>query len=159
MAAGVRPFVVPAGAGQTVRGPAGGPTTFKARAETTNGTLTALENIVAPGQGPPLHLHVREDEMYYVLDGHLRFRADEGYLEAATGAFVFIPRGTPHCFLNVGEVDARILVLFTPAGMERFFEGVATLPAGPPDPQAYREIARSAWMDVLGPPMTRSEGA
>jgi mannose-6-phosphate isomerase-like protein (cupin superfamily) len=76
----VSAFVVLDGDGEKIRGPDGGPTTIKARAETTNGTFTALENVVAPRQGPPLHIHVREDEMYYILDGHLRFKADDQLL-------------------------------------------------------------------------------
>jgi len=157
MANRVSAFVVQHGEGEQIRGPAGGPTTIKARAETTNGTFTALENTVAPRQGPPLHIHVREDEMYYVLEGHLRFKADEQFLDAPAGSFVFIPRGTPHCFQNVGEHPARILVMFTPAGMERFFEGHAALPAGPPDLDAYRAVAHSAWMEVVGGPLSEPD--
>jgi hypothetical protein len=71
---------------------------------------------------------------------------------------MFIPRGTAHCFRNVGQASARLLVMFAPAGMERFFEGIAALPAGAPDPGAYREIAHSVWMEVVGPPMTQGEG-
>ncbi|MGH3853012.1 MAG: cupin domain-containing protein [Pseudonocardiaceae bacterium] len=151
------PFVVLPGEGETVRGPAGGPTTVKARAETTGGTVTALENVVAPGQGPSLHLHIREDEMYYVLEGLLHFQAGACTFDAPTGSFVFIPRGTPHYFQNVGKDPARILVMFTPAGMERFFEGQAALPPGSPDPAAYRAIADSAWMEILGPPMAATQ--
>ncbi len=149
----VTPFMVGPGEGDTVRGPAGGPTTFKARAETTAGTVTALENVVAPGQGSVLHLHIREDEMFYVLEGLLHFRAGESSFDAPTGSFVFVPRGTSHQLLNIGEDPARLLVLFTPAGMERFFEGQAALPPGPPDPAAHQALARSAWMEILGPPM------
>jgi len=60
---GAEPFVVIPGAGETLRGPAGGPARILARAETTNGGFTALENVIAPRQGPPEHIHVREDEM------------------------------------------------------------------------------------------------
>jgi quercetin dioxygenase-like cupin family protein len=146
-----RPYVVLPGDGDTVRGPAGGPATFKARAETTNGTFTALENVIAPGQGPPLHIHIGEDEMYYILAGEVRFKAGEQFFEAPAGSFMFIPRATPHCFQNIGADPARLLVMFTPAGMERFFEGVARLPAGPVDPQAYRAVAQSAGMEIVGP--------
>jgi oxalate decarboxylase/phosphoglucose isomerase-like protein (cupin superfamily) len=73
MTGSVQPFVVLTEEGETVRGPAGGPATFKARAKETNGTLTALESVIAPGEGPPLHVHIREDEMYYVIGGGLHF--------------------------------------------------------------------------------------
>jgi quercetin dioxygenase-like cupin family protein len=153
----VNAFVILPGEGETIQGPVGGPATFKARAETTNGTFTALENVIPPMQGPPLHIHVREDEMYYVLDGDVRFKADDRMFEAPTGSFVFIPRGTAHCFQNVGDGPARLLVMFTPAGMERFFEGVAELPPGPPDPHAYRAAAHSAWMKVVGPSLVETD--
>lgn len=152
-----QPFVLRAGEGQHLGGPVGGPAVIKARAETTGGAFTALENVVPPMQGPPLHLHVREDEMYYVFDGLLRFKAGDRRFEADTGSFVFIPRGTAHCFQNIGDDHARILVMFTPAGMERFFERHAALPPGPVDPGVYGEIADSAWMKVLGPPLAVSD--
>jgi mannose-6-phosphate isomerase-like protein (cupin superfamily) len=157
MADPVPAFVVLPGEGETIQGPVGGPATFKARAETTNGTFTALENVVPPLQGPPLHVHVREDEMYYVLEGRVRFKADDRIFDAPTGSFMFIPRGTPHCFQNVGSTAARLLVMFTPAGMERFFEGMAALPPGSPDPDTYRSVAHSAWMRVVGPPLGETD--
>ena len=147
------PYVLLVHEGEQMPGPAGGPLTLKARAETTNGSVTAFENIVAPGHGPGLHLHVREDEMYYILEGALVVQAGEHRFDAPTGAFVFIPRGTPHCLANLADDPARILVLFTPAGMERFFEAHAALPPGPVDPATLREIAGAAWMEPLGPPL------
>lgn len=154
----VKPFVVPPDGGEMLRGPVGGPARILARAETTNGGFTAIVNEIPPQQGPPEHLHVREDEMYFVFQGAIRFKADGQYFDAPTGAFMFIPRGTPHCFQNIGDGSAQLLVMFAPAGMERFFEGVAQLPAGAPDPAVYNEIAHSAWMEVVGPPMTPGEG-
>jgi mannose-6-phosphate isomerase-like protein (cupin superfamily) len=155
---GAEPFVVLAGEGQVLRGPVGGPTRIIARAETTNGGFTALENFIGPEQGPPEHIHVREDEMYYVFEGTIRFKASGRYFDAPAGAFIFIPRGTPHCFQNVGREDARLLVMFAPAGMERFFEGHAAMPPGPSDPEMYRRVAHAAGMEVVGPPMAQGEG-
>src|SRR3954447_4923208 len=59
------------GEGTTVRGPVGGPLTFKVRGEQSDGRLTALENVIAPGEGPPLHRHANEDETWQVLEGQL----------------------------------------------------------------------------------------
>jgi quercetin dioxygenase-like cupin family protein len=148
-----RAHVVAPGAGETVRGPAGGPATFKVRAAATGGSITVIENEIAPGQGPPRHLHTREDELFYVLEGHMRVDADGEVLDAPAGATVFIPRNTPHVFQNVGQTPVRLLVVFAPAGMERFFEGMAALPDVPPDPDAIATIAREAGMQVLGPPL------
>lgn len=157
MASTVRAFVVPPDAGTVIRGPVGGPTIIKAATAQTGGAFTLLENNVPPRQGPPLHVHAREDEMWWVLDGHFRFRADLELLDAPTGSFVFVPRGTNHCFQNIGDEMGRILVMFTPSGMERFFEEHADLPPGPVDPDVYRAIANRNWMDVIGPPLGESD--
>jgi quercetin dioxygenase-like cupin family protein len=137
-----------------VQGPAGGPLTFKARGDQTGGSLTVVENVIAPGDGPPLHVHAREDEAWWVIEGTLRFRLGEERAQAPAGTFVFVPRTVPHAFQNVGEAPARILVLFTPAGMERFFDAVATMTAGP---GAFASAGREADMDVVGPPLAVSE--
>ena len=147
------PYAMGPGEGATIQGPAGGPLTFKARGEQTNGALTLFENVIAPGDGPPLHTHVDEDESWYVLQGALRFRLGEEIADAPAGSFVFVARGTPHCFQNAGTEPARIIVMFTPSGMERFFDRFATLPAGPVDPDAFRSIGAEVGMDVVGPPM------
>jgi mannose-6-phosphate isomerase-like protein (cupin superfamily) len=157
MAASTRAFVVCAGDGTPLRSPVGGVTILKAGTGQTGGSFALLENLVPPRQGPPLHVHAREDEMWWVLAGDFRFRADEAILEAPQGSFVFVPRGTAHCFQNIGADDARILVMFTPSGMDRFFEEHAALPEGPVDPAVYREIARRNWMDVAGPPLAESD--
>ncbi len=146
-------FAVGPGEGTTIEGPAGGPLTFKARGEQTGGALTAFENIIAPGDGPPLHRHAHEDEAWYVLEGQLRFRLDDALHRAPAGSFVYVPRGTPHCFQNDGDTPARILVLFTPAGMERFFDQFADLPHSALGPEAFRRIGSEVGMEVLGPPL------
>jgi mannose-6-phosphate isomerase-like protein (cupin superfamily) len=148
-------FVVRPGEGQIVEGPVGGPVTIKARAENTAGSFTLVENIVGPMEGPPLHVHGREDEMWYILEGHFRFRADENIFDAPAGSFVFVPRGTHHCFQNIGKTQGRVLVMFTPAGMEKFFELHAEL-RKPVDPAAYRSIARECSMEVVGQTLDES---
>lgn len=146
-------FAVPPGAGTTLQGPAGGPLTYKARGAQTGGALTVVENVIAVGDGPPLHVHEHEDESWYVLDGFLRFRLGEELAEAPAGSFVFVPRGTPHCFQAVGEGPARLLVLFTPAGMEAFFDAFGSLPPGVSDPAAFARLGAPAGMEVVGAPL------
>lgn len=151
------PLSVAPGEGVTIEGPVGGPLTFKARGEQTGGALTVLENIVAPLEGPPLHAHASEDEAWYVLEGRLRFKLDGELRDAPAGSFVFVPRGLAHCFQNVGTEPARILVMFTPAGMETFFDRFARLPEGAEVPDAFRTIGADVGMDVLGPPLALSD--
>lgn len=157
MSPALRSFVVPAGGGRLIRGPVGGPTLVKADTASTGGSLAILENAIPPNEGPPLHLHRREDEFWLILEGTFRFRADDELLAAPEGSFVFVPRGTRHCFQNIGETTGRVLVGFTPGGMERFFEEHANLPPGPVDPETYRAIAEHNWMEVAGPPLAQSE--
>jgi quercetin dioxygenase-like cupin family protein len=144
-------IVLGPGEGTTIEGPAGGPLTFKVRGEQTGGALTAFENIIAPGDGPPLHTHAGEDEAWYVLAGELRFQLGDDRAVVTAGSFVFVPRGTPHCFVNAGSEPARILVLFTPSGMEAFFDRFAELDTF--DPAAFRSIGAGVGMDVTGPPL------
>ena len=148
-----RAAVVRPGEGETMEGPVGGPLTFKIRAVGSGGSLTAFENVIPPGQGPPLHSHADEDESWYVLEGSLRFRLGDELAEAPAGTFVFVGRGTPHCFHNAGDEPARILVLFTPAGMESFFDGFAELGPGTADPADFARLGEPAGMKVLGPPL------
>ena len=154
-----RAIVMGPGDGQTVANPAGGGLTYKARSGETGGALTAWESTAAPGEGPPLHLHVHEDEFMYVLEGRLRVRLDEIDHTALAGSFVFIPRGVPHTWQNAGDHHARILFVFTPAspGMERFFERSAELPEDTRMADAFETLASDAGMDVLGPPLARSD--
>jgi quercetin dioxygenase-like cupin family protein len=144
------------GEGATIAGPVGGPLTFRVRGEQTGGRLTALENVIPPGEGPPLHRHANEDETWQVLEGELRFRLADDIRHAPAGTFVFVPRGVPHCFQNVGDDAARILVIFTPAGMERFFDRFAALPDDADPGEAFKSIGREVGMDVVGPPLARS---
>ena len=157
MAGSIEAFVVRPGEGERIAGPAGGPTTIMARTETTGGTFTFLEVVIGAHQGPPRHLHKREDEMWYILDGRFRFIADDQLFDAPPGSFVFVPRGTAHCFQNLEDSSvAPLLVMFTPSGMERFFEEHARLPAGPVDPEEYAAIAERSWMEVAGPTLAES---
>jgi len=152
-----RSFVVLPREGSTIGGPVGGPLTVKANADNTAGRLLLFENTVGPKDGPPLHVHAREDETWYILDGDFRFKADGEIFHAPAGFYVFVPRGSPHCFQNIGDMPARIMVIFTPAGMEKFFDELVQLPVGPVDPDVYRAIAHRSGMEVVGRPLAESD--
>lgn len=85
--------------------------------------------------------------------GQLRFRLGGDLSHAPAGSFVFVPRGVPHCFQSVGDEPARILVLFTPAGIEEFFDRFADLPDGPVTAADFARLGNDAGMTVLGPPL------
>jgi quercetin dioxygenase-like cupin family protein len=111
---------VPAGTGPAYCGP-GDRITFLITGAETGGAFFLGMTHVAPGGGPPPHIHEREDESFYVLHGTLAINVSGKEIMASAGDFVHIPRGTVHCFKNVGEMTAQALVLGTPAGIEHFF--------------------------------------
>ena len=72
--------------------------------------------------GPARHLHVKEDEWFYVLDGEYVVQVESNLWSAGPGDSVLIPRQTPHTFAFKGEGTGRLLVAFSPAGkMEASF--------------------------------------
>jgi quercetin dioxygenase-like cupin family protein len=143
------------GEADVVGNPLGGSVTYWARSEETGGAMTALESVVAPGEGPPLHLHVDQDEFIYVLEGMLRVKLAEAIREAPAGSFVFIPRGVAHTWKNAGDGPARFLFGFAPAasGMERFFERGAEFEAEAWIAEGFGRFAGDAGMELLGPPL------
>ena len=143
------------GEGGTVENPVGGHVAFKLRGDQSGGKLTAFETVVAPEEGPPLHTHANEDETLYVVEGRVRFKLGDELQTGPAGSFVFVPRGTPHTFQNVGAGPARMLIHFSPSGMERFFDGFAASDA--PDSGAFARIGAEAGMSVVGPPLAQSE--
>lgn len=110
-----------AGTGRSYWGP-GDLYTFLVTGEETGGAYFAMEALVPPGGGPPPHIHRREDETFYVLSGSCTFRLGDETVLAGPGDFVNVPRGQVHNFHNGGTETARLILTFTPAGMERFFE-------------------------------------
>ena len=100
---------------------------FMATGDDTNGKYALWEAIVPPGGGPPPHVHSREEEGFYILEGEITFQIGEKRVVATTGTFANMPVGTPHSFKNESGRPARMLISVAPAGLEQmFFEvGVA----------------------------------
>jgi quercetin dioxygenase-like cupin family protein len=135
--------------------------TIKASAETTGGAYGLLESKVRAGFSPPLHVHHRDDEAFYLLEGTVRFHSAGQDIVAGPGSFVFLPRGVPHTFVVEGDDDARMLTLLSPGGGERFFtdagrdpEGPGLPPPGPPDIARLKEVAPLYGNEIVGPPLT-----
>ena len=137
-------YAVPAGEGERIWIVAD-TMTLRATGESTDGSLVLLENLTTPGGGPPPHFHTREDEFFYVLDGTFEFRIGDEVHAVGPGGFAYVPRGTVHNFRNTAETPSRILVGFTPAGIEGFFResGRAAIDDGPAPPVDQDEIART----------------
>lgn len=134
--------------------------TFKATSETTAGRLWAKELLGERGMASPVHRHTREDEAFFVLDGEISVHIGDTVVRAAEGDFLWAPRGVPHAFC-VESTQARLLVVSTPGGFERFFFDTGepartrTIPPasdGPPDLDALVAALAGYGVDVLGPP-------
>jgi quercetin dioxygenase-like cupin family protein len=96
---------------------------FLATGEDTNGNYAMWEAIVPPGGGPPPHVHSREEEGFYILEGEITFQIGDKRLVAGAGTFANMPVGTPHSFKNESGKPARMVISVAPAGLEwMFFE-------------------------------------
>jgi mannose-6-phosphate isomerase-like protein (cupin superfamily) len=96
--------------------------TWLVTGEESAGAYFSMLATVPPLGGPPPHVHRNEDETFYVLDGAPTFRLGDERILAGPGDFVNVPKGTLHCFRNFSDEPMRMILTFTPAGIERFFE-------------------------------------
>ena len=115
------PLYRPAGSGETFLGP-GDAYRFLVTGAESGGAYFAMEAFVPPGGGPPPHIHRNEDETFYVVEGQCDFLLGQETVTGGVGDFINVPRGTVHRFHNAGTTPARLILTFTPAGIERFFE-------------------------------------
>jgi quercetin dioxygenase-like cupin family protein len=132
----------------------------RATGDATGGAYGLVESWIPAGFSPPLHVHRREDEAFFVLEGHVRFRAAEREIVGGPGTYVFLPREVPHTFVVEGEEIAHMLTLLTPGGGEGFFvdagrtpEGPGLPPPGPPDVERLARVAAQYGAEILGPPL------
>ena len=119
---------------------------FKITGEETAGSFCVIELTAFPHNGPPPHIHHREDESFYVLEGNFSFLRGAHTIEAGPGFFCRVPKGTVHRYENVGTKPGKAQVIMTPAGFEKFFaeigKPVASLigPTGPADPESIAQL-------------------
>jgi quercetin dioxygenase-like cupin family protein len=123
---------------------------FLATGEDTNGKYALWEAVVPPGAGPPPHVHRREQEGFYVLEGEITFTINGERVVATAGTFANMPVGTPHSFKNESDRPAKMLVSVAPAGLEQMFfevgqpvaEGAVTAP--PPSKDEVERLLAAA---------------
>ena len=119
---------------------------IKATAADTGGQMTIIEVTAPPGGEAPLHVHHREDEGFWLLEGDATFEVGDATIEAHAGDYVFGPRDIPHRYM-VGDAGCRMLFLMTPGGFEDFVLATSE-PAGsrtlPPPSAGEHDLARIA---------------
>lgn len=124
--------------------------TVKVSSEETGGEFALVEAEIPPRSGPPPHVHSREDECFYVLEGEIEYLAGEKTVRAGAGSVIYVPKGIVHTYKNVGETTARFLVTITPGGFEKFFEEIGhpatdkDSPPPPPDPEDVEKVMTTA---------------
>lgn len=154
---GPPPFALGPGGGHPFALPTRGRGTVKLGTAGSAGTVTVLELAVESGHGPGVHLHTREHELWYVLEGEFRFLLGDSLVQEPAGGLAFGPRGTPHTFQNTGAGTGRLLVITGPSGLEDLFLEYDRRASGPYDSAALEEAARVAGIDFVGPPLAVSE--
>jgi len=98
-------------------------TTNLAEKKDTNGAFCLVEGTLAPGSEPPPHVHTREDELFYVLEGEFDVYVGKEAFNVEAGECVFLPRFKPHAFV-IRSPRLRVLALFSPAGLEEAFRSI-----------------------------------
>jgi mannose-6-phosphate isomerase-like protein (cupin superfamily) len=98
----------------------------KVSADQTGGAFAVVEAVVPPWAGPPPHVHAHEAEAFIVLDGTFELLVEDRTVVLEAGGFAYVPAGTVHTFLNVGEADGRLLAVISPGGFEGYFDAVGT---------------------------------
>jgi mannose-6-phosphate isomerase-like protein (cupin superfamily) len=133
--------------------------TVKASKAETSGNLSVLEFLNPPGFAPPLHRHIEEDEMFYILEGAAEFHCGGQILTAGPGDFVLLPVGVAHSFVVGSDEPLRALQFTTPGGFENFVKAVGApashrqLPdQGQVDPAALGHAAALHLIEILGSP-------
>jgi len=159
--AGDTPSVDPAPVAAVVLGPGEGrriprtTVTVKVERRHSGGTMTAYETTVESRRaGRVAHIHRTWDEAFYVLAGEVTFLVDGATHTLGAGSFVFVPHGVLHTFWNADDEPARLLIVFTPSGMEDYFDELATVRAeGGETLEAV--IALRERHDMITPPTDR----
>ena len=90
---------------------------IKTTAAETGGQLTTIEVTNPPGFEAPLHVHHRDDEGFWILEGDVTFEVGDATIQAHAGDYVFGPRDIPHRY-TVGDAGCRMLFIMTPGGFE-----------------------------------------
>jgi quercetin dioxygenase-like cupin family protein len=135
-------------------------TLIKSTGAATGGRLTVAESRAPRGPASPLHVHHREAEFFYVIEGELIVWVGGELIEAPEGSLVYGPPNVPHTFAITSD-QARFLVLIQPTGLENFLRGLSepatalTLPpaGGPaPSPARLAAVAAEYGIEILGPP-------
>ncbi len=159
-----RPFVIHRDSGDSVWSLGGRFATLLSAAD-TDGHAALIEARATRAAEPPLHVHHREHEAWYVVEGQMTVQVADQTLVASAGSFVFAPRGLPHAF-TVDVEPTRVLLLALPGGFEQFATelGVPAISDEPPAdlevpaPEVLTAVGERYGIEVVGPPLRAARG-
>jgi quercetin dioxygenase-like cupin family protein len=140
------PIIHPPGAGKAV-GVLGGRSVFKVLSDQTGGAYAVLEQEIPAGHGPPLHVHRRETEIFYILEGQFELTVGGQKMAAPAGTTAVCPRDIPHTFHNVGPTTGRLLLTVIPGRFADYFVEVDNLPDH--DRAAVKALAARYEVEIL----------
>ncbi len=115
---------------------------FKISGEQTGGLFSVVEHPIEPGALVRPHMHTREDQFSYVLEGEIGTRVGDQIFHSGPGSYIYKPRGVPHTFWNPGPAPARVIEFMTPGGLENFFAELSQVlqASRPPDMAKMADI-------------------
>jgi mannose-6-phosphate isomerase-like protein (cupin superfamily) len=133
-------YMLSSGEGKAV-GAIGLGITTKTDGDSTRGAYSLFEYAIPAGvNGPPPHVHTREDESFVCLAGRLEVMLGGTTYELNHGDYLLLPRDVVHTFRNPYAEEARVISVVSPAGLERYYEALASMPPGPRDMNKMMEI-------------------
>lgn len=150
-----KPFVVKntkSRFGETTKLSSVSPNDIKISSKDTNGQLTVFEYIGREKGGPPLHIHLYQDEVFFIQDGKYKFQVGDETHYLEVGDTIFLPRNVPHAYSQLTDTG-KMLFFFQPSGkMEDFFRALGAV-KGQLSSQEGAKIFADHDMKVVGPPL------
>lgn len=127
--------------------------TLKTDGKSTRDAYSLFEYAIPPEtDGPPPHVHTREDESFICLAGRLDVHLGGEDFVLAQGDYLFLPRDVVHAFRNPYGEESRVISVVSPAGLERYYQALGDLPPGPKDISVLKGIMADFGIVLQLPP-------
>ena len=127
----------------------------KVSTKDTDGDMYVFESTRIKKGGPFLHYHYEQDEWWYILEGEFLFKVGDKTYETKAGDSVFGPRGVPHAFAKTNEGNARLLMIFQPAGkMEELFQAISEGKLTKMTEEEQTAFRKAHGLERVGPALT-----
>jgi mannose-6-phosphate isomerase-like protein (cupin superfamily) len=127
--------------------------TMKANGSATREAYSLFEYAIPPEtNGPPPHIHTREDESFVCLAGRIDVSLGGEEFTLEFGDYLYLPRDVVHTFRNPYSDEARVISVVSPAGLEAYYQALGELPPGPKDMATLKPIMAEFGIEMQMPP-------